>query len=89
MIFIGMERNGFDMNAPFFKYSLEEIKQMNEEDFEQLMEEHSAYSRKKFKILKESVAESPHFDTIEELRAYYHCMLLDKAINNCNKLFEN
>lgn len=72
------------MNDPFSKYSLDEIKQMSEEDFASLMEESNRYVHEKHRILQESNHEVPKFNTIEELRAYYHCRPLDEAINSFN-----
>ena len=78
-------RGNADYNDPFFKYTIEEKSKMSQEEFCALMEEHNEYVRKKHSKLNEQ--EMPKFNTIEELRAYYHCMPLDEAINKMDQLF--
>ncbi|MBQ2046670.1 MAG: hypothetical protein II260_05720 [Muribaculaceae bacterium] len=71
---------------PFFKYTVEELKNMTHEEFCALLEESNEYVRKKWKEEKDQ--ETPHFNSIEELRAYYNCIPFDEAVKRMNKLFE-
>ncbi len=74
-----------DYNDPFFKYSIEEKRNMTQEEFCALIREHNEYARKQFGKLNEQ--KPPKFNTVEELRAYYNCMPLDEAINKMSQLF--
>lgn len=84
MIFIGMAGE-IDYNDPLFKYTTEEKRNMSREEYCALIEESNEYTRKQFGKLNEQ--KRPKFNTIEELRAYYHCMPIEEAVNNLNKLF--
>ena len=84
MIFIDM-KDGIDYNDPFLKYTDEERRNMTKEEYCALMEESNEYARKQFGKLNEQ--KPPKFNTVEELRAYYHCMPLEEAINKMNQLF--
>lgn len=75
------------MNDPLFKYTTEEKRNMTQEEFCALIRESNEYVEKQFGKLNEQ--KPPKFNTIEELRAYYHCMPLDEAINNWDSLFED
>ena len=77
----GMERN----DDPFYKYTKEERMNMTQEEYCALIEARNEYVRKKHNQINEQ--ESPRFNTIEELRAYYKCRPLDEVVNNMNKLF--
>ena len=77
--------SGIDYNDPFFQYTDEERRNMSQEEYCALIEEHNGYVRKKHSQLNEQVP--PKFNTIEELRAYYHCMPLSEAENKLNELF--
>lgn len=77
------------MNDPFFKYTRQERQNMSLDEWLLLLEESNKYVREKYKKLRESNFKTPQFNTIEELRAYYHCRPLDEAINNWNKLFDD
>ena len=68
---------------PFFRYSLEEKKNMTQEEFLSLIDESNEYVLKKRSQINEEVA--PTFNTIEELRAYYKCMPLDEAVKRMEK----
>ena len=68
---------------PFFKYTVEELKNMTQEEFCALLEESIEYVRKKWEEEKDQ--ETPHFNTIEEFRAYYNCMPLDEAVKRMEK----
>ena len=68
---------------PFFKYTGEELKNMTHEEFCALLEESNEYVRKKWE--EEKNQETPHFNTIEEFRAYYNCMPLDEAVKRMEK----
>lgn len=57
-----MERN----DDPFFRYSIEELQDMNHEEFCAVIEESNEYVRKKYSQINEQ--ETPRFNTIEELR---------------------
>ncbi len=72
---------------PFFKYSLEELRNMTREEFCAIIEESNEYVRKKHSQINEEVP--PKFNTIEELRAYYKCIPLEEAINKLDKLFND
>ncbi len=72
---------------PFFKYSLEELRNMTHEEFCAIIEESNEYVRKKHSQINEEVP--PKFNTIEELRAYYKCIPLEEAINKLDKLFND
>lgn len=72
---------------PFFRYTDEERENMTIEEYCALIEEHNEYARNQFGKLNEQ--EMPRFNTVEELRAYYHCMPLDEAINKMNQLFDD
>ena len=72
---------------PFFQYTSEERRNMTQEEYCALIEQHNEYARKQFGKLNEQ--EMPPFNTVEELRAYYHCMPLNDAINKMNLLFDN
>lgn len=72
---------------PFFKYSLEELRNMTREEFCAIIEESNEYVRKKHSQINEEVP--PKFNTIEELRAYYKCIPLGEAINKLDKLFND
>lgn len=78
-----MERN----LDPFFRYSVEELRNMSHEEFCAVIEESNEYVRKKHCPINEQ--KTPKFNTIEELRSYYKCMPLNEAINNLDKLFDN
>lgn len=71
---------------PFFKYTVEELKNMTHEEFCALLEESNEYVRKKWEEEKDQ--ETPHFNSIKELRAYYNCIPFDEAVKRMNKLFE-
>ena len=71
---------------PFFKYTREERRNMTREEYCALLEERNEYVRKKWEEEKDQ--EAPHFNSIEELRAYYNCIPFDEAVKRMNKLFE-
>ena len=77
-----MERN----DDPFFRYTVEELQNMSHEEFCAVIEESNEYVRKKFD--KSKGQETPRFNTIEELRAYYNCIPYEEAVKNMNKLFD-
>lgn len=81
-----MNNHGIDNNDPFFKYTLGEIKNMSDDEFFDLLEAHNTYVQRKHELLKES--KPPKFNTIEEVRAYYHCRPLDEVINNIDNLVQ-
>lgn len=72
---------------PLFQYSEEERRSMTREEYCALIEKSNEYVRSKYSQLNEQ--EMPRFNTIEEFRAYYHCIPLDDAINKLNKLFDD
>lgn len=74
------------MKDPFFKYTLEEKKQMSDDAFFALLEESNEYVDEKYRVLNEEQESVPKFNTIEELRAYYNCRPLDEVITNFNKI---
>lgn len=75
-----------DYNDPFFKRTDEERRNMTQEEYCALIGESNEYVRKKHR--KPNEREMPTFNTIEELRAYYHCMPLEEAFNKLNQLFD-
>ena len=75
-----------DKEDPFFRYTSDELKNMTHEEFCAVIEESNEYVRKKWEEEKDQ--EMPHFNTIEELRAYYNCIPFDEAVKRMNKLFE-
>ena len=85
MIFVDMRNNPY-IEDPFYQYTSEERQNMTQEEYCALIEQHNEYVRKQFGKLNEE--EMPRFNTVEELRAYYHCMPLDEAINKMNRLFD-
>ena len=72
---------------PFFRYSVEELRNMSHEELCNVIEESNKYVRKKRRQINEH--EMPRFNTIEEFRAYYKCMPLEEAVNKLNKLFND
>ena len=74
-------------HRPLFDYSIEECANMPIEEFDRLLEEDNEYVERKYAILNESNEPEPEFNSIEEIRAYYHCKPLDEVINNRNKIF--
>ena len=70
---------------PFFKYTLEEKSKMSREEFKALLRESNKYVRSEFERLKD--LETPKFNTVEELRAYYHCCPLEEVVKEIDKLF--
>ena len=71
---------------PFFKCTDEEMRNMTQEEFCALIEEHNKYARKQFGKLNEQ--EMPRFNTLQELLDYYDAIPFEEAVNNMNKLFE-
>lgn len=78
----------FYMDDPFFKYTIEEKRNMTEEEFGALLDESNEYVREKHRRLQESNIKPPKFNTIEELMEYYHAIPFEEAVNKLNKLFE-
>ena len=70
---------------PFFKYTREERRNMTREEYCALLEERNEYVHKKWEEEKDK--ETPHFNTIEELRAYYNCIPFDGVVKEMNELF--
>ena len=66
-----MERN----DDPFFRYTKEERINMSQKEYCALIEARNEYVRKKHSQINEQAM--PHFNTIEELRAYYDCIPFD------------
>ena len=75
-----------DKEDPFFRYTSDELKNMTHEEFCAVIEESNEYVRKKWEEEKDQ--EMPHFNTIEELRAYYNCIPFDEVVKEMNELFE-
>lgn len=76
-----------DKEDPFFRYTSDELKNMTHEEFCAVIEESNEYVRKKWEEKKDQ--EMPHFNTIEEIRAYYHCIPFEEAVKKLEKLFDN
>ena len=72
---------------PFFKYTVEELSKLTEDDFCSLLEESNEYVRKKHSQLSEQVP--PIFNTVEELMEYYDAIPFEEAVNKMNELFNN
>ena len=67
------------------KYTIEECPKMSHEKSEALLEEHNKYVRSEFERLKD--LEKPKFNTVEELRTYYHYRPLEEVVKEIDKLF--
>ena len=75
-------------HRPLFDYSIEDCANMPIEEFDRLLEEDNEYVERKYARLQESKEPRPTFNSIEEIRAYYHCKPLDEVINNAYKMFD-
>ena len=76
-----------DKEDPFFRYTSDELKNMTHEEFCAVIEESNEYVRKKWEEEKDQ--EMPHFNTIEEFRAYYHCIPFEEAVKKLEKLIDD
>ena len=81
-----MKKNNLYSEDPFFQYTSEERRNMTQEEYCALMEQHNEYARKQFGKLNER--EMPRFNTLQELLEYYDAIPFEEAVNNMNKLFE-
>ena len=81
-----MKKNNLYSEDPFFQYTSEERRNMTQEEYCALMEQHNEYARKQFGKLNEQ--EMPRFNTLQELLEYYDAIPFEEAVNNMNKLFE-
>ena len=71
---------------PFFRYSVEELRDMTHEEFCDVIEESNKYVRIKYSQINEQ--EMPRFDSIEEFMNYYDCIPLDDILNNLDNLLD-
>lgn len=77
------------MDRPLAKYTIEECSKMTHEEFEAILEADNEWVRRHYSKLNESDnnEEFHNFNSIEELRAYFHCKPLSEIINKGSEMF--
>lgn len=77
------------MDRPLAKYTLEECSKMTLEEFEAILEADNEWVRRHYSKLNEgdNNEEVHNFNSLEELRAYFHCKPLSEVINKGCEMF--
>lgn len=73
---------------PLLQYTIEEIRNLTEEEFKQVINEHNYYVLHKKEFLAENNEKIMNFSSLEELLKYYDAISMEEAINNLTKLFD-